>query len=111
MKRALSVIILLACAAVLMTSEARAVFKVTNGTGFVLSALYVGDANSEQWGEDLLDGNPLLDGESVLISLLSLNSTVVNVRGRDNEGDTYTIYGVDAAREDVTIHLTDIDPD
>ena len=111
MKRLPSVSILLLTAAALWSTEGKTAFEVTNKTGFVLSALYIGEINSEQWGDDLLGGNPLLDGESIIIPIVSLKSPIVNIRARDEEGDTYTVYGVDAEKDDVAIVLTDIDPD
>jgi hypothetical protein len=110
-RRVLCVPILLIAAAALWSAEGKTVLEVTNDTGFILSALYIEDIDSERWGEDLLGGNPLLNGESILIPLASLATPIVNIRARDEEGDTYTVYGVEAGSEDITIVLSDIDPD
>ena len=87
------------------------VFKVTNETGFTLASLQVADVAGDDWGRDFLGDNPLLDGEFVLIPLSEIEFEVVNVRARDDEGDTYTVQGVDTGAEDVAITLADIDPD
>ncbi len=110
MKRFLTIVILLFPAAFLWSTEGKTVFKVTNNTGFVLSALYIDDA-SEEWNENILEGTPLLNGESVFIPLVTLNNTVVDIRAKDEEGDTYTIFGVNVENEDVIIFLQNIDPD
>lgn len=110
-KRFLTVFILLLPAAFLWSTEGKTVFEITNSTGFVLSALYIDDTESEQWDDNILDGNPLLNGESIIIPLVTLNGTIINIRAKDEEGDTYTIYGVNIENEDVTIFLTNIDPD
>ncbi len=105
------ILILLMAALPSWSADTDEVFTITNGTGFVITALYVGDVDSESWGNDLLNGNPLLDGESLRIPLLKLESMHVNVRARDDEGDTYTVLSINAETEDVLITLNDIDPD
>ena len=111
MKRFLTIVILLFPAAFLWSTEGKTVFKVTNNTGFILSALYIDAAKSEEWNENILEGTPLLNGESVFIPLITLKNTVVDIRAKDEEGDTYTIFGVNVEDEDVTIFLQNIDPD
>lgn len=88
-----------------------AFFVVTNDTGFILSSLHFSPVNSEDWSDDLLNGNPLLPGESLRIPLVEINHTIINIRAKDDEGDTYTIYSIDTNSEDIIISLTDIDPD
>jgi hypothetical protein len=91
--------------------ETDAFFVVTNDTGFILSSLYISPIDSEDWSDDLLGGNPLLAGESIRVPLVELETPIINIRARDDEGDTYTVYSIDAQSEDITISLTDIDPD
>ena len=105
------ILILLMTALPSLSADADEVFTITNGTGFVIAALYVSDVDSESWGTDLLNANPLLDGESIRIPLLKLESLHVNIKARDDEGDTYTVIGINAETEDVRITLNDIDPD
>ncbi len=87
------------------------VFIITNETGFTIAALYISDINSEVWGKNLLDKNPLLEGESLSIPLLKLESLTVRVKARDDEGDTYTVFDINAVSEDISITLNHIDPD
>lgn len=105
------ILILLSAALPSWSADTDEVFTVTNGTGFIIASLYISDVNSELWGNDLLNDNPLLDGESLEIPLLKLESLYVNVKARDDEGDTYTVYDINAESEDVRITLNDIDPD
>jgi len=95
----------------LYSAENNEVFTVTNETGFTLSGLYISNLDSEDWEKDLLKGNPLLNGESLIIPLANLESLYINVRGRDDEGDTYTVYGINAEIDDISITLNNIDPD
>ncbi|MCD6343809.1 MAG: hypothetical protein J7L76_08480 [Spirochaetaceae bacterium] len=103
--------ILLVISLPLFSAENSEVFTVTNETGFTLSDLYISNLDSEDWGKDLLKGNPLLNGDSLTIPLAELESVFINVRGRDDEGDTYTVYSINAEIDDVNITLNNIDPD
>ena len=86
-------------------------FEISNETGFTIAYLQIADTGSEDWGRDWLEGTPLLDGENISIPLSLLDKSIVDVRGRDDEGDTYTVHAVDAGRDDIAIRLSDIDPD
>jgi len=103
--------LLLAVSLPLFSSDSEGVFIVTNETGFTLKDLYISTVDSEDWGKDLLRGNPLLDGETLTIPLVQLESVIINIRGKDDEGDTYTVYSINAEIEDVSITLENIDPD
>ncbi len=111
MKRAILVPGILLAAFFLWAADAAEYLEVRNETGFVISALYISSTNSEDWGENRLNSEPLNDKAEVQISLVTLPDTLVDIRARDSEGDTYTLYAVDVARTDVTLKLTDIDPD
>jgi len=95
----------------LFSSDGDGVFLITNETGFTLKDLYVSTVDSEEWGKDLLKGNPLLNGETLTIPLIQLESAIINIRGKDDEGDTYTVYNINAEIENVRITLENIDPD
>ena len=95
----------------LFSSETKEFLVISNKTGFTLADLYISDIDSDDWGKDLLQNNPLLNGESLIIPLIQLQSVYINVRGRDTEGDTYTVYSIAAESEDVVIALNNIDPD
>jgi len=104
-------VFLLFLSGITWAADTDAFFVVTNDTGFVLSSLHFSPVNSEDWSDDLLNGNPLLAGESIRIPLVELKDSIINIRAKDDEGDTYTVYSIDADSEDITISLTDIDPD
>ena len=95
----------------LSSSETKEFLVISNETGFTLADLYISDMDSDDWGKDLLQKNPLLNGETFIIPLIQLQNVYINVRGRDTEGDTYTVYSIDAESEDVVIALNNIDPD
>jgi hypothetical protein len=95
----------------LWSVEKDEILKISNETGFTMSALYISDTNLEDWGNNLLGENPLLSGESLSIPLIKLESLYIDIRGRDNEGDTYTVYNINAEMDDVIITLNNIDPD
>ena len=95
----------------LWSVEAAEYLEVRNETGFVIAALYISSTNSEDWGENLLDGQSLRNKVEIQVDLTNLPDTLVDIRARDSEGDTYTLYAVDVASSDVVFKLTDIDPD
>jgi len=95
----------------LFSIDGDGVVIISNETGFTLKDLYISTADSEDWGKDLLKGNPLLNGETLTIPLVQLESVIINVRGKDDEGDTYTVYNINAEIENVHITLKNIDPD
>jgi hypothetical protein len=40
-------------------------FTLVNKTGYGLSKVYVAPSDQESWGDDILEGKPLKDGESI----------------------------------------------
>jgi len=103
--------LLLAVSLPLYSSDGDGVLVITNETGFTLKDLYISTVDNEDWGKDLLRGNPLLNGETLTIPLVQLESVIINIRGKDNEGDTYTVYNINAEIENISITLENIDPD
>ena len=87
-----------------------AYLDITNATGFVLAAVYVAPADTETWGGNKLQNRTLPNGGTFRIPLSQLPSKTVKVKARDNEGDTYTIWSVNA-ENDLIITLNHIDPD
>lgn len=111
MKRTIFFLAILTISFFSLYAEVDEYLKITNETGFTIAALFISDSSEDDWGNDHLDGGVLDNRDSVEILLEDLDSTTVNVRGKDNEGDTYTIYGINPASEDVRLTLNDIDPD
>lgn len=81
---------------------------VTNDTGFDIYYLYVSH-ESEGWGEDVLGSDILFDGETYRVEVYDAPSSIFDVRAEDEDGDTYTVFGIDIAVEDLTLTLADID--
>ncbi len=97
----------------LMTSTAVFAFdgyiEVTNDTGFDIYFLYISHEDSDSWEEDVL-GNDILEyGETVRVDVTGYPSSIFDVRAEDEDGDTYTIWGVDIALYDLVITLDDLD--
>jgi hypothetical protein len=70
--------------------------RITNNTGFDVYYVYISPSSSDDWGEDMLGDDILLDGYSVDIQLgypLSRVSTY-DIYLEDEEGDTYSKYEV-----------------
>ena len=111
MKRFILFPLILAISTLCWSADIDRFLEVTNNTGFVIATLYICDFDSDDWGDDFLDGRILSNGETVEIPLEELDSELVNVRGRDDEGDTYTTYMISTDSEYVELTINDIDPD
>jgi hypothetical protein len=70
--------------------------RITNNTGYTVYYVYVSPADSEQWGEDLLGDDVLMNGDYVNITLSQPLSevNVYDIKLKDKEGDTYTKWDV-----------------
>lgn len=87
---------------------------VLNNTGYTVYYVYMSQTASDDWGEDLMGDEVLLDGESVPIRL-AYPLTVTNrydIKLEDEDGDTYTLWDV-LVSPDSTIEFTigDLDLD
>lgn len=111
MKRTILVLGVFFAGLTLCLADSAEYLEVRNETGFVIAALYISSSDSEDWGDNRLSGEPLNNTDEVQISQASLPDSLVDIRARDSEGDTYTLYEVDARDSDVVLKLTDIDPD
>ena len=83
--------------------------EVTNKTGYDIYYLYVSHENSTSWEEDVLGESILPNGDSVRVDLTGYASSVFDVQAKDEDGDTYTIMGIDVAKQDLTIRLEHLD--
>jgi hypothetical protein len=111
MKRFIIFPLILAFSVLCWSADIDRFLELTNNTGFVIAALYISDFDSDDWGDDFLDGRFLSDGETVGIALEELDSPLVNVRGRDDEGDTYTAYMISTESNYIELTINNIDPD
>ncbi len=84
---------------------------IENRTGFTITYMYVSPAKSSSWEEDVLGANVLPDGASRRVQLRGYDSSIFDVRLVDSDGDTYTFWNVDVARQDIVVRLTDLDSD
>ncbi len=82
---------------------------VTNNTGYDIYYLYVSPAKSSSWEEDVLGDDILADGETVRVTVRKQKSSVFDIKAEDEDGDTYTIWELDIATEDLVLTLDDLD--
>lgn len=83
--------------------------EVTNNTGYDIYYLYVSHAKSKSWEEDVLNDDILPDGHTVRVNLSGAKSSIFDIRAKDEDGDTYTVWEIDVARDDVVFTLDDMD--
>ncbi|BFM19115.1 hypothetical protein [Gilvimarinus japonicus] len=83
--------------------------KVTNNTGSDIYHLYVSSVGSDEWEEDVLDVDVLLDGETVTVSLKGYSNPKFDVQAEDEDGDTYTIENINVKKYDLVLTLDDMD--
>lgn len=84
---------------------------INNQTGFAIHYVYVSPAKSQSWEEDVLGKDILPDGTSRRVTLRGFQSSIFDIRLVDSDGDTYTFWNVDVARQDITARITDLDTD
>ena len=70
--------------------------SVKNSTGVEFAGLYLSGASLEEWGDNLIDGSPLPDGETKeLVLYVDANNLQWDLLVEDHEGATITWSGVD----------------
>lgn len=93
----------------IVTDSFAGYIDVTNDTGYTIYYLYVSHEDSDGWGEDVLGTEVLSSGDSFWVNLNDYPSSIFNVRAQDEDGDTYTVYSIDAATQDLTLTLANMD--
>jgi len=83
--------------------------EVTNSTGYTIYYLYISHEDASDWEEDVLGDEVLSDGESFRIDLDNYPSAIFDVRAKDEDDDTYTIWGIDVEYNDLELTLSDLD--
>ena len=83
--------------------------NVTNKTGYTIYFLYISNEKSSTWEEDVLGEDILKNGQTVRVDITNARSPIFDVRAKDEDGDTYTLWKVDISRRDVTFTLSDMD--
>lgn len=101
------------CSLLLLFSGSASAFsgyvEVTNNTGYDIYYLYVSPAKSDSWEEDVLGDDILADGETVRVNVRKQKSSVFDIRAEDEDGDTYTVWELDIATEDLVLTLDHLD--
>ena len=82
---------------------------ITNATGYRVVRLEVSPASSTSWEENLLGKGTFGSGETKRVTLSGYDSPIFDIRLTDEDGDTYTFFGVDVQRQDLRVTLADID--
>ena len=69
---------------------------IKNSTGVEFAGLYMSGASLEEWGDNLIEGSPLADGESKELTLyVDANNLQWDLLIEDHEGATVTWNAVD----------------
>jgi hypothetical protein len=100
-------IALMMCASV--ASAADYYVDINNRTGYTILQVFVSPAKASDWEEDVLGREVLADNDSRRITLSGYNSSVFDIKLVDTDGDTYTFWNVDVARQDITARSSDMD--
>jgi hypothetical protein len=79
------------------------VLTVTNNTGFTAYYLYISESSTEEWEEDVLDDDVIMNGDSVAVTLPSAGTWDVMIE--DEDEDTYTKYNIKVTK-DTAIEIT-----
>jgi hypothetical protein len=85
--------------------------SITNDTGYTILALQVSPADAQAWEEDVLGDQVLMNGNTSRIELSGYHSPMFDIRAIDEDGDTYTFFGINVMEQDLTITLADLDVD
>ncbi len=83
--------------------------EVTNNTGYTIFYLYVSPEYSNDWEEDVLGNMVIVPGDTVRVDLYDYDTSIFDIQAVDEDGDTYTFFGINVAREDLVINLSDLD--
>jgi hypothetical protein len=97
MKQALILGLFLLAGAFSLSAQNLPSVRITNNTGYDVYYIYISPSDSEDWGEEFLGDDILLDGHSVNIQLDHPLSTVdtYDFYIEDEDGDTYFKYEVE----------------
>jgi hypothetical protein len=82
---------------------------IINETGYTIFYIYVSHHSSEDWEDDVLGDEVLSDGETYRVRLNGYPDSIFDILIEDEDGDTYTFWGVDVSVEDVTVTIADMD--
>jgi len=100
------------CLGLLLAMQAQAdnyFLTITNNTGYDILYAYVSPDHSDDWEEDVLGSDILEDGAGVRVTLRGYDSPMFDVRLVDVDGDSYTFWGVNVAKQDLDVTLDHLD--
>ena len=101
-------VLLIACLPI-QASAADYYVEINNETGYTIFYVYVSPDNSDEWEDDVLGKEVLMDGDSRRINLYGYKSPVFDIRLVDEDGDSYTFWDIDVSRLDITATIGDLD--
>lgn len=82
---------------------------ITNDTGYTMMYLYVSPGDAKSWEDDVLGNDVMKDGSTTRVNLKGYSSPIFDIRLIDTDGDTYTFWDVNVAKQDLTVTLDDLD--
>jgi len=88
------------------------VVTIVNNTGYVVYYIYLSPVSSDDWEEDVLGDDVLLDGYSINVRLATPLNIVnkYDIKLTDADGDTYTKWNVQITPNmTINFYLTDLD--
>jgi hypothetical protein len=83
--------------------------EITNKTGFTIHYVYVSPDKSDDWEEDVLGSDVLMDNATRRVSLTGYKSPIFDIKVVDEDGDSYTFWDVDVSTDNITVTLKDLD--
>lgn len=82
---------------------------LTNKTGYTIVYMYISPGKSKNWEEDVLGKDVLRNGATQRVNLTGYSSPIFDIRLEDEDGDSYTFWKVDVAKQDLVVTLDDLD--
>ena len=115
MKKIMVFCVFLVFAAFSIAAQSLPSITIVNNTGYTIFYVYISPSDDEEWGEDLLDSEEILnDGETFTCKLPQpLNKVkAYDIKLEDEDGDTYTKWRVSVATNSrIVFTFEDIDPE
>jgi hypothetical protein len=97
MKKPLILGLFLLAGAFAVSAQNLPAIRITNNTGYDIYYIYISPSESDEWGDDFLGDDILLDGHSINIRLDYPLSTVdiYDICVEDEDGDSYYKYEIE----------------
>ena len=99
----------LALLAATCISAADYYIDITNKTGYSIIYAYISPTTSEDWEEDVLGNDILRNGKTQRVDISGYDSPIFDIRLEDEDGDSYTFWKVNVAKQDLVVTLDDLD--